>query len=402
MAVAGISIASAAAAVAQSVAATVAVNSAAAATATASVVAPSFSDCASTLLAPRLEQLQARFQAYQPPVVHSSNIRRSLDLIRNHVDSELARPDLPPEILNRVRRRFRKVGSQAAVLVGMYSAPLTQEVWEGSETAQLLWPEFKAGETRPDEWWVLLTTRSSKLKSHPGDTALPGGAIDAADGSDAEAPARAALREAAEEVNLPLAGSRVLGRLPPIISRDYSEVLTVPAVVPRPWLPHDSEYWSLGENLGQHQNEPEQGFRVVPNPAEVEHVFSAPLRLFLAEDPRLYTSFESQWLAGLYRVHNFRWVCPPTLYAHNSAWVEQQDGPRGGNPRRAQLPPAAPHEFRIWGLTAWALIQTAQVAYNRPAPFPDALILSIGDPRLQPKHEDDDPRPLMAKLWSRL
>lgn len=47
---------------------------------------------------------------------------------------------------------------------------------------------------------VTLTTRSMKLRSHPGDTAFPGGKFDDVDGT-VEA---TALREANEEIGLPL------------------------------------------------------------------------------------------------------------------------------------------------------------------------------------------------------
>jgi 8-oxo-dGTP pyrophosphatase MutT (NUDIX family) len=57
---------------------------------------------------------------------------------------------------------------------------------------------------------VILTKRSSRLKHHPGQIAFPGGKIDAGD----DGPVAAALREASEEVSLPVAQVRVLGSLP--------------------------------------------------------------------------------------------------------------------------------------------------------------------------------------------
>lgn len=63
---------------------------------------------------------------------------------------------------------------------------------------------------RPAGPAVLLTKRASGLRHHPGQIALPGGRVDAADADVAAA----ALREAWEEVALEPARVRVLGHLP--------------------------------------------------------------------------------------------------------------------------------------------------------------------------------------------
>jgi 8-oxo-dGTP pyrophosphatase MutT (NUDIX family) len=55
---------------------------------------------------------------------------------------------------------------------------------------------------------VLLTKRAPRMRSHPGQWALPGGRIDAG-----ETAAEAALRELHEELGLRLAADAVLGRL---------------------------------------------------------------------------------------------------------------------------------------------------------------------------------------------
>lgn len=57
---------------------------------------------------------------------------------------------------------------------------------------------------------VLLIERASTLRSHPGQAAFPGGAVD----PDDDGPVAAALREAREETALPPDQVRVLGTLP--------------------------------------------------------------------------------------------------------------------------------------------------------------------------------------------
>lgn len=56
---------------------------------------------------------------------------------------------------------------------------------------------------------LLLTKRTSNLREHSGQIALPGGRVDASDASDEAA----ALREAFEEVGLPIERVSVLGQL---------------------------------------------------------------------------------------------------------------------------------------------------------------------------------------------
>lgn len=58
---------------------------------------------------------------------------------------------------------------------------------------------------------VLLLSRATTLRSHPGQVAFPGGRVDPGD----DGPVAAALREAREETGLEVSGVDVLGALPP-------------------------------------------------------------------------------------------------------------------------------------------------------------------------------------------
>jgi 8-oxo-dGTP pyrophosphatase MutT (NUDIX family) len=87
---------------------------------------------------------------------------------------------------------------------------------------------FGDGPGGPD---LLLVQRSRFLRSHAGQAAFPGGAIDPADAG----PVAAALREAAEETRLDPSGVQVLGTLPELfISRSGFSVTPVLAWWRRP------------------------------------------------------------------------------------------------------------------------------------------------------------------------
>jgi len=91
-----------------------------------------------------------------------------------------------------------------------------------------------------------LTVRHGDLRAHAGEVSLPGGAIDRADAS----PADAALREAWEEIGLAGDLVRVVGQLDPvwIPVSNYELLPIVGAVDARPSLvPHDAEVTSIVE-----------------------------------------------------------------------------------------------------------------------------------------------------------
>lgn len=116
---------------------------------------------------------------------------------------------------------------------------------------------------------LILTKRSSALKHHPGQIAFPGGKQEE---SDADVTA-AALREAEEEIGLPRDIPAVLGTLPEHETVTGFRVTPVLAVL-------------------------ERGFDPVPEPGEVEEVFSVPLGHVL--DPANYV-IESRYWRGMRR-----------------------------------------------------------------------------------------------------
>jgi len=176
---------------------------------------------------------------------------------------------------------------------------------------------------------VLLTTRSKELRSHPGQTALPGGKVDESDAGVVEA----AYREANEEVALPLCSPHLhtLCTLDPLVSQHGVFVTPVVAYL---------EDVSVLEELRAAPREVERIF---------DHLLEAVLDPELARDqeglvphgsedwsyePELYYAVDVPWLGSMYRMHGFRSTASP-----------------------------------IWGLTADILLATARVAYAREPVF---------------------------------
>ncbi|KAA1113177.1 hypothetical protein PGT21_023799 [Puccinia graminis f. sp. tritici] len=141
---------------------------------------------------------------------------------------------------------------------------------------------------------VTLTTRSQRLSSHPGDTALPGGRVDLTD----ETVVATALREANEEIGLPIevmSQYGYLGTLDPFLSRNLLVVYPV-------------LYFYL-------QSPEELLSNLKANEDEVSEIFHLPLKDILEASPQdddssgsklLYTSRDLKWIHGTtYRWHSF-------------------------------------------------------------------------------------------------
>ena len=106
---------------------------------------------------------------------------------------------------------------------------------------------------RAPELTVLLTERTAHLRSHAGQVAFPGGAIDGGEG-----PVAAALREAHEEVALDPRHVEPLGFLDGYLTRTSYAVTPVIGLV-------------------------DAGAEFTPHEAEVALVFEVPLRFLMSE-----------------------------------------------------------------------------------------------------------------------
>ena len=126
---------------------------------------------------------------------------------------------------------------------------------------------------------LILTKRSSKLRNHPGQWALPGGRIDYSESAEQAAP-----REMHEEVGLDLDPSAVVGRLDDFITR--SGFIMTPVVV---WIG------------------PQRDF--IANADEVDSIHRIPIAEFMREDapmledveggaPVLRMSVGNTWIAA--------------------------------------------------------------------------------------------------------
>ncbi|KAI9145504.1 NUDIX hydrolase domain-like protein [Paraphysoderma sedebokerense] len=172
-----------------------------------------------------------------------------------------------------------------------------------------------------DEIMVLLTLRSSKLRSHAGEVSFPGGKQD-----PHETLLGTALRESHEEIGLPPDLVNVLAYANPALSRHGSVVYPVIAQIPFSFTP-------------------------IPNNHEVDDWFWCPLRWFLrrTRTPPIegfletteewYHPLDLSWMDRKWEFHSF---------------IHIMDESR---------------KFRIWGLTAYFCVQVAEFVYNRKAEF---------------------------------
>ena len=129
---------------------------------------------------------------------------------------------------------------------------------------------------------VIFTQRTPHLKAHSGQVSFPGGRAEPNDPT----PEFTALREAQEEIGLPMERVEVLARMPEYMTRTGFRVTPVVGLLTPP-------------------------FDLVPDPREVAEVFEVPLAFLL--DPRNHR-YESAFYKGRMRHY---WAMP---YGERFIW----------------------------------------------------------------------------------
>lgn len=135
---------------------------------------------------------------------------------------------------------------------------------------------------RENEAAIVLTLRSSRLKNHSGQWALPGGRID-----KGETPEQTALRELSEEVGLTLSRDNILGRLDDYTTR--SGYVITPVVV---WGDKDTTF--------------------TPNLAEVNSVHRIHFKELLRTDSPILEDIPESSHPVLYMPIGSSWIAAPT------------------------------------------------------------------------------------------
>lgn len=215
-------------------------------------------------------------------------------------------PPFPDDLAEQsIEENGGKVVSQVGFQESATPIPQHPEKFKPKKAAVLICLfEDDAGDLR-----VILTKRSSKLSTHSGEVALPGGKTEEGDKDDGDT----AKREANEEIGLDPELVNVVTVLEPFLSKHLLRVVPVIGIL-----------------------NDKKAFKPVLNPAEVESVFNAPLEMFLKDENR--SQEEREWMGEKYLIHFFDYE------------IDHK-------------------KFLIWGLTAGILIRAASVVYQRPPAF---------------------------------
>lgn len=205
--------------------------------------------------------------------------------------------------------------------------------------AAVLCPIFNSssGETR-----VLLTQRSTELKSHPGEVCLPGGKYDEAQDKDYVA---TALRETYEELGIKAEEVQVVAVLKPLLSKHLYSMTTVIGII-------------LNKVVCR------------PNEQEVSCVFTLPLALFLEQGwPHCkYWQLHGEWENVRYTTH-----CWKFALNHATDDVMMNMGYRGVAKRKGkkndEVQQHVQQTLTVWGLTASICTIIAQIAFDKSPNF---------------------------------
>ncbi|ORX33990.1 hypothetical protein BD324DRAFT_643669 [Kockovaella imperatae] len=190
-----------------------------------------------------------------------------------------------------------------------------------------------------DELRVLLTTRAKTMRTHPNQTALPGGRVDQEDHS----PVHTAYREANEEVGLPLPPHPHIHHLTvldplitilPLNAALRNHIIVIPVIC---FISDQRLISSL-----------------VPSPSEVGHIFSHRLK---------------SCHSGIVPENEFA-----SLAEKDGEWWPHPEDMHSQDNRLGVMGPYRMHRFRtthspIKGVTSDVLINTATLAYGTPPSF---------------------------------
>ncbi|MDR7870963.1 MAG: CoA pyrophosphatase [Tissierellaceae bacterium] len=111
------------------------------------------------------------------------------------------------------------------------------------------------------KWEVIYELRAINMKSQPGEVSFPGGRLE-----KGETFKDAAIRETMEELNIDENNINVLGELDYLISYANLEIHCFLATI-------------SGLDVDN----------IIPNPSEVDHLFTIPLDFILNNDPKAYS-----------------------------------------------------------------------------------------------------------------
>jgi len=111
-----------------------------------------------------------------------------------------------------------------------------------------------------DEWEIIFEMRAKGMKSQPGEISFPGGGVEGS-----ESYMEAAIRETIEELNIKRGNIEIIGELDYLVS--YANIII---------------HCFLGVIDGVDIE------KIQPNPAEVDHIFTVPLKFLLENEPKEY------------------------------------------------------------------------------------------------------------------